>query len=372
MDNPSMIRRIEHDHFRFREIVRGRIKSGLRKYVSKGELIARVGKNKVSVPIPQIELPRFKFDHSQGQGVGSGEGEPGDPTGGQPQPGSGEAGEGEGEHVLEVEVELEELAKILGEELELPNIQPKGQAEVESRREKYTGLRNTGPESLRHMKRTWKKALRREIAQGTYDPSNPSIIPLREDRRYRSWKVKTEPQYNAAIIYMMDVSGSMGAEQKEVVRITAFWIDLWLRHQYKNIQSVFIVHDATAKEVDQETFFHLRESGGTKISSAYSLCRDIIEERFPSDDWNIYPFHFSDGDNWSGKDSAWCIQLLEEYLLPRSNQFCYGQVKSAYGSGQFKRDLDQNLSDVDGLVTTAIPGREGILDAIREFLGKGR
>ena len=67
---------------------------------------------------------------------------------------------------------------------------------------------------------------------------------------------------------------------------------------------MYIVHDAAAKEVDKDTFFHLRESGGTKISSAYELCLDLINERVSPRDWNIYPFHYSDGDNWSARDTG--------------------------------------------------------------------
>lgn len=369
-----MVRRIEHDHFRFREIVRGKIKQGLKEYISQGELIGRVGKDQVSIPVPQIDLPRFRFDDGKKEGVGSGQGEPGDPAGGDPQDGegAGEAGEGEGQHSLEVEVPLEELARILGEELELPNIEPRGQAEIESARDRYTGIRNVGPESLRHAKRTFKKAMKRQITSGNYDPRDPRVIPIRDDRVYRSQKVDREPEYSAAIIHMMDVSGSMGAEQKEIVRIEAFWIDLWLRHQYKSIETVYIVHDASAREVDQHTFFHLRESGGTKISSAYELCAQIMDERFGGEAWNIYPFHFSDGDNWSGKDTSQCVSLLRDRIIPRANQFSYGQVKSAYGSGQFKRDLDQHFGDDDEVVTSAIPDRDGILASIRDFLGKGR
>jgi uncharacterized protein len=175
------------------------------------------------------------------------------------------------------------------------------------------------------------------------------------------------------IIYMMDVSGSMGTEQKEMVRITAFWIDTWIRSQYKNLEVRYIVHDATAREVDQHTFFHLKESGGTKISSALELADGLIGQHYPPGDWNIYPFHFSDGDNWSGGDTDHCIRLLEDRLLPSVNQFSYGQVKSAYGSGQFKLDLDNHFTDdTENLVTSEIPDREGIMDAIREFLGKGR
>jgi hypothetical protein len=171
---------------------------------------------------------------------------------------------------------------------------------------------------------------------------------------------------------MMDVSGSMGREQKDIVRIKAFWIDTWLRSQYQNIEVLYIVHDAVAKEVDQQSFFSLRESGGTKISSAYELCLKFIRERYRPENWNIYPFHYSDGDNWSARDTERCVGLLRDEILPRVNQFCYGQVKSAYGSGQFKKDLDSALHDDDQLVTTNINTREEIPDSIRAFLGQGR
>ncbi len=104
------------------------------------------------------------------------------------------------------------------------------------------------------------------------------IIPIREDMRYRSWKTEEEPDANAVIIYMMDVSGSMGDEQKEIVRIESFWIDTWLRKQYKGIETRFIIHDAAAREVDRDTFFRTRESGGTMISSAYRLAATSSNE----------------------------------------------------------------------------------------------
>lgn len=365
-----MVSRIEKDHQRFRRIVRGRIKQDLRKYISQGELLGRQGGESISIPIPQIELPHFTFDTGTQSGVGQGQGGEGDPVDGEG--GEGEAGEAEGSHILEVDVPLEELAQILGEELELPNIRPRGQSEVVSDRTRYTGIRHVGPESLRHFKRTFKEALKRQISMGTYDPDDPVVVPIKEDRRYRSWNIQKTPEYRAVIVYMMDVSGSMGTEQKEMVRIEAFWIDTWLRYQYKNLSTVYIVHDAVAKEVNQHEFFHLRESGGTKISSAYQLCRRIIEERFGGEEWNIYPFHFSDGDNWSGKDTAQCVELLKEHLLPRCNVFCYGQVKSAYGSGQFKRDLDSVFGEDENVITSSIPDRDGILNSIKDFLGKGR
>jgi hypothetical protein len=171
---------------------------------------------------------------------------------------------------------------------------------------------------------------------------------------------------------MMDVSGSMGTEQKELVRMTAFWIETWLRSQYREIDIRYIVHDAAAKEVDQETFYHIREGGGTKISSAYKLCNKLIDERYPADEWNIYPFHFSDGDNWGGGDTRECIELLRKELLGKINLFCYGQVRSLYGSGRFAHDLEEYLGSEDGLVISEIADREDIYDSIKDFLGKGK
>ncbi|MFO1051954.1 MAG: DUF444 family protein [Planctomycetota bacterium] len=366
-----MARKIDQDHTRFRDIVRGRIKRDLKKYVSTGEMIGRQGKRLVSIPLPQIDLPRFRYGSNQKNGVGQGEGEEGQPVPGQ-EPGQGEAGEQEGKHSLEVDVSLEELARILGEELELPNIEPRGKKAILSRTGRFTGISRSGPQSLRHFKRTFKEALKRQIASGTYDPDDPVVIPLKEDHRYRYLSTREEPQASAVIVYMMDVSGSMGREQKEIVRIEAFWIDTWLRSQYENLEVVYIVHDAAAHVVDQHTFFHLRESGGTKISSAFELCLRVVEDKYPSSEWNIYPFHFSDGDNWSSRDTERCVDLLKNSILPQVNQFNYGQVKSAYGSGQFKRDLDQAFRGEEKVVTSDIQDRDGILPSIKAFLGKGR
>jgi sporulation protein YhbH len=365
--------KIKQDHRRFKQIVRGKIKRNLRKYMTKGELTGKQGKDIVKVPIPRIDIPRFRYGTKNQGGTGQGEGDVGDSLGsGEEGPGgAGEAGNEAGEHGIEVDVTLEELAEIMGEELELPNIEPKGTERLETIRDKYTGIRSIGPESLRHFKRTFKEAIRRQVASGEYDPDNPVIIPMRDDKRYRAWKEQAMPQSNAVIIYMMDVSGSMGDEQKEIVRIESFWIDTWLRSQYKGLESRYIIHDATAKEVDRDTFFHTRESGGTMISSAYKLALGIIEEEYPVEDWNVYPFHFSDGDNWSVDDTSDCMKLLSEGILPRSNMFAYGQVESPYGSGQFIKDLTEHFGGEERVILSEIKNRDAIYDSIKTFLGKG-
>jgi uncharacterized sporulation protein YeaH/YhbH (DUF444 family) len=363
--------RIERDHQRFRKLVRGKVKSNLSKYISRGEMIGKKGNDLVSIPLPQINIPQFRYGAKGSGGVGQGEGQPGTPLG----PGHGEknagAGDQPGGHILEVELTMEELASILGEELALPRIEPRGKKNITSQRDRYTGIRQAGPESLRHFKRTFKRALKRQIASQIYDPARPIVLPIRADKQYRSWKEVQQPQSVAVIIYMMDVSGSMTDEQKEIVRIEAFWIDTWIKAQYHGIETVYIIHDAAAQEVDEHTFYHTRESGGTKISSAYTLADKIIAARYPPDQWNIYAFHFSDGDNW-GDDIPHCVELLTEKLLPKVNLFGYGQVESPYGSGEFFEYVHEMLGERENVVASRIPDRDAILGSIKEFLGTGR
>ena len=338
-------------------------------------MVARKGKDTVSIPLPSVDIPRFKHGGKQQGGVGQGDGEVGDSLGkdGEDGPGGpGEAGDKPGEHALEVDVSLEELAEILGEELSLPRIEPKGSEKITAHKDRYTGIRTTGPESLKHFRRTYKEALKRQVSTGTYSKNNPIVIPIKDDKRFRSWKTEALPQSSAVIIYMMDVSGSMGDEQKEIVRIESFWLDTWLRSQYKGIESRYIIHDAMAREVDRDTFFSTRESGGTMISSAYKLCAKMMEDEYPADEYNIYPFHFSDGDNWSVDDTVTCVDILNNQILPSSNQFSYGQVESPYGSGQFIKDLEEHFGDTENLVTSEIKGKDAIMDSIKDFLGQGK
>ncbi|MFG1492451.1 DUF444 family protein [Halobacteriovorax sp. ZH4_bin.1] len=376
MDHP-----IKRDHARFRKIIKGKVRDNLRKYIAGGEMPIPKGNGQFKVPMPSINTPQFRFgDKSQG-GTGQGDGQPGDPVDGQgePQEGqgepgeAGEAGEGEGEKALDVEMSLDELASILGNELALPKIEPKGKKNMQSTVDRYTSIGTVGPDSLKHYKRSFKEALKRQIAMGTYDPKNPVVVPIKSDMRYRSSDSKIEFENSAVVIYMMDVSGSMGDEQKEIVRTESFWINLWLKSQYKDIEIRYIIHDATAKEVDEETFFRTRESGGTLISSALKLCKDMIASDYNSDEWNIYPFHFSDGDNWSAEDTKVCLDILKNSIIPNSNAFFYGQVESRYGSGQFFKDLAKEFGEKhEDVILSKIKNKEAILDSIKDFLGKGK
>ncbi|MCH7489457.1 MAG: DUF444 family protein [Gemmatimonadetes bacterium] len=366
-----MISSITKDHQRFRHIVKGRIRRDLRKFLTRGELLGREGQRTISIPIHGIDIPHFRYGDNDDGGVGTGDATAGDQTDSQGA-GIGPGGTHEGRHILEVEVSLDELADILGEELQLPRIEPKGKRRISSEKDRYSGIRRTGPESLRHFRRTYRRALRRQIMSGLYDPDNPIIVFERRDRIYRSWKTVMSPQSNAVIIYMMDVSGSMGDEQKELVRLEAFWIDAWLRRNYQGIESRYIVHDVRASQVDRDTFYRLREDGGTRISSAFRCARSLIENDYIPNEWNIYLFHFSDGDNSSESDSRECCALLRDYFLPACNLFGYCQVASAYGSGNFINVLHEHLSEDERMITSRVNSKDDIYDSIKAFFASGR
>ncbi|QDU95499.1 DUF444 family protein [Lignipirellula cremea] len=367
-----MVMKIDRDANRFREIVRGKIRENLRKYITHTEMIGRKGRDLVSIPVPQLDVPHFRYGKNQG-GVGQGDGEPGQPIGrGDEEGEGGQAGSDPGQHILEVDVTLTELAEMLASELELPRIEPKGQAKISEEKARYNSIRRVGPESLRHFKRTYIQALQRQVAEGVYNPRKPIVVPVKEDRRYRSWQTTTEPQANAVIVYIMDVSGSMTDDQKEIVRTESFWIDTWLKSQYDGVERRYIIHDAAAREVDEHTFYHTRESGGTRISSAYEAAVQLLERNFPNDEWNTYCFQFSDGDNW-GEDNRRALQLLREKLLSRCNLFCYGQVESPYGSGDYIHALEAAFEPFfENLVLSEIEDRDAIFDSIKKFLGKGK
>ena len=203
-------------------------------------MIGKKGKDLVTIPLPPIDIPHFQYGHKEQGGVGQGDGEVGDALG----QGDGRTGRRPGRRAARASTCSRSTSRwtswpqILGEELQLPRIEPKGTKRIVAQKDTYTGIRTTGPESLRHFKRTYKQALRRQIAMRHLqpratrhrpDPRGPALPHLEAASRC--------PQNNAVIIYMMDVSGSMGDEQKEIVRIESFWIDTWLRSQYKGLET---------------------------------------------------------------------------------------------------------------------------------------
>ena len=344
---------MHRDLERFRQIVKGKIKENLKKYISSEDLITKRGQQIVSVPLPKITLPKIRY--GKGSGVGQGKGGP-------------KAGSQAQDHLMEVEVPIEELADLLGEELQLPRIEPKGKQQIIIESSRYRGIRKIGPESLRSFRQTYKEALKRSIIDGGYDPEDPLVVPTKEDKRFKSSRPIFSPQSQALIIYILDISGSMGFQEKTLARIVSFWVDTWLRRNYKNLVSRYIVHDAEAKEVDSESFYHLQEAGGTRIASAYQLAKKILEQEYSIADWNVYLFQFSDGEDWDGDSSGSAVEILRS-ILPLVNQLSYCQIRAPNG---FIDRLTNAFKDNPKVVTAQIEDREQIYGAIKQFFQKGQ
>lgn len=330
----SLDRKASIDKARHDQKVQEHIKGNLGDVIGDENIITSDGNQKVKVPVRGLELPHFRFkkDKDGGEsGVGQGNGgtQKGDVVGevdGDELNGK-KAGQGVGDDYYEVELSIDELAKMMFEDLKLPFLKPKGSAEISAELYKFNDVRKTRSLTNLDKKRTLKEALKR---QAMHSKSNERIKITDEDLRKKVWEYEIQPKYKAAIIAMRDWSGSMGEFEKYITRAFYFWMLKFLRSKYTEVDIVFIGHDSEAKEIDEEAFFHRSEGGGTVVSSAYKLANKIIDERFPVYNYNIYPFHFSDGDNWYS-DNEVCVEELRK-MLPKINAFGYGEIRQDYGA----------------------------------------
>ncbi|MHB9144660.1 MAG: sporulation protein YhbH [Symbiobacteriia bacterium] len=328
----SLHRKGPVDQARHNQKIREAIRENLGEIISEENIITSDGDRVVKVPIRSLEQYKFRFDPYEEKRLGQGEGKSkvGDVIGRLPQDrGKGsKAGDRPGTDYFEVEMTIDELAELIFEDLGLPNLRPKAAQEVESDSIRFTDVRRKGAMGNLDKRRTILENIRRNALSG-----EPVFRHLnQDDLRFKTWVPHTKLQSNAVVLAMRDVSGSMGEFKKYLTRSLFFWMIRFLRTRYVSVEIVFIVHHTDAKIVDEDTFFKLGESGGTKVSSAYALALDTIKERFEPVRWNIYPFHFSDGDNWGEADNRKCLDLLEN-LLAVSNFFGYGEIREdAYTS----------------------------------------
>jgi uncharacterized protein len=351
----SLHRKGAIDQERHKKKIREAIKKNLADIVSEESIILSDGKKVIKVPIRSLEEYRFRYDpgRQEHSGQGDGKSKVGDVVAAEPRPGrgqKGDAGEEPGVDYYEADVTIDELAAMIFEDLGLPFLEEKKLAEMETESVRFTDVRRVGPFANLDKKRTILENVKRNAAHG--DAHFKDI--KNEDLRFKVWEPTIKYQSNAVVIAMMDVSGSMGDFEKYIARSFYFWMVRFLRTKYNNVKIVFISHHTEAKEVTEEEFFTHGESGGTQVSSAYELALQIIQERYNPDDWNIYPFHFSDGDNlpW---DNERCVTLVSQ-LMQICNIFGYGEIReghyrspstlmSAYSKIQDKKFLAVTISD---------------------------
>jgi uncharacterized sporulation protein YeaH/YhbH (DUF444 family) len=163
---------------------------------------------------------------------------------------------------------------------------------------------------------------------------------------------------------MMDTSGSMGTFEKYIARSFFFWMTKFLRSKYKEVDIVFLAHHTRAREVSEEEFFTRGESGGTKCSSVYQLALKLINERFPSEDFNLYTFHFTDGDNLPS-DNELCAELVEK-LADASSLLGYGEIINPYYRSSTLMTTLRKVK-TPKLLTLTIKDKTEVLEALKAF-----
>lgn len=194
----------------------------------------------------------------------------------------------------------------------------------------------------------------------------PFIDPF--DLRYRNRVKIPLPSTQAVMFCIMDVSGSMDEAKKDVAKRFFILLYLFLTHNYQKIEVVFVRHHTVAKEVDEQEFFYSRETGGTVVSSALELTRDIIRSRYPISDWNIYIAQASDGDNWSA-DSPYCEELLINQIMPLAQYYAYVEIMPRYHQSLWEAYLPVHEQFVNFAMQT-INDSADIYPVLRELFKK--
>lgn len=382
-----MPRRITEDHKEFRDVVGGKIRQSLGKFIKSGKIFKSRGKNgKISITIPRIEIPHIIFGDGNDSGIARGEGKDGEVIG--RDKGNGNKASNEESEGMIVDLHLEEVLKFMQNELCLPNLKPKENNVFDEIKIKYNNIAPVGPESLRHNKKTWLQALKRTLSQGNQEkltevpgidtPIN-IITPIPQDKRYRQYKELKIPSSNALIVYARDGSGSMDETKCNIVSDITWWTDVWIRRFYKKVDRLFVWHDTVAMEVDENKFYKYRYGGGTICSSALKFIANQFKNRYKPDKWNIYVLYFTDGENWDGDNNIFIDTLKKEFGQDKVNftgiiqinawnytNTLLADVESAITNGQ----LDENYFKTAEISSKSSETTEvQILNVIKDLLG---
>lgn len=278
--------------------------------------------------------------------------------------GSGASDQGEGMDEFVFQITQEEFLDFMFEDLELPNLvkrQLTGSDEFKMHR---AGISNEGNPGKINIVRSLRSANARRIAltsgkkkkikklendlenlekldpalkdQRTIEALKEEILSLKKrikrvpwlddfDLKYNLHVKEPIPRSKAVMFCLMDVSGSMNQATKDIAKRFFILLYLFLQRNYERTEVVFIRHHTSAKEVDEQEFFYSRETGGTIVSSALKLMKEVLDERYPVSEWNIYGAQASDGDNWND-DSSTCSRILMQDLLPKLQYYSYIEI----------------------------------------------
>jgi sporulation protein YhbH len=358
------------DAERHREKIDDAIRKNVKDVISEESIITKRKGKKVRIPVRGMRDYRFIYGSNDGAtgGVGqdgSGKGKPGDIIDSRPKPGQDgdgdKAGKEPGFDYMETEVDIDYLIEIMFQDLGLPWIEEKTKKQqLIPKGWKFETISKKGIQPRIHKKRTLIEAVKRMVmfeaeimndtgcdeitakraliqtmgdlveaieivkADKVDDTIDPTIQIEDDDLRYKQIEPDVEVQSQAVVICMMDVSGSMTTDKKYLARSMLFWLTEFLKKMYDNVQIKFITHTTEAQVVDEDTFFHKGESGGTACWTAFDKANYIIETEFPVAEWNVYCVYMSDGEDW---DCRKTVRYMDEMLKKNINMLSYVEIK---------------------------------------------
>ncbi len=367
------------DWLRHNEKVRDAVKDTLPELLSSSDLMTGNGSRTVAVPVKFLEHARLRLaDASTQQGAGQGRGEPGDVL--QPgredgnEPGQ-QGGTGDGEIRFVVELKLDEIVDWLWEELKLPELKPKRTATIDQAEYVREGWDKRGARSRLDRRRTMKEAVKRHAIQGNATANGSVAVAeepislVNDDLRFRQLVKRPSPATSAAVIFALDVSGSMDEAQRRLAKQFFFFALQGIRRQYAKVETVFLAHAAQAWEFDESQFFQASSSGGTVSSSVARLALEVMEKRYNPARYNVYFFYASDGENAAeDRDEA------RSTLAQIAEQVNYSGYCETGGVATF-RPRDTQLAEIFGELKTAglavgtshLASQDDVWKAIREF-----
>ena len=358
---------------RFLKRARAQIKEVVNQSIKDRSVADVASGEKISIPSKGIAEPKFRLSPQGGKRErvlpGNKEFLTGDkipkPKGGAGQGGKEASDSGEGEDAFEFALTREEFLELFFEDLELPDLVKTDLTEITTAKPRRAGYSVSGTPSNINVLRTMRGSMGRRLALNRPKPEKataleaqiaeleakpeleeeeiaelgalkleletilrrlktvPFIDPV--DVRYNRFEPQTQPNTNAVMFCLMDVSGSMGEREKDLAKRFFVLLHLFLKRRYERIDLVFIRHTHEAAEVDEEAFFYSRETGGTVVSTALTEMQKVLLDRYPPSQWNIYAAQASDGDNFAG-DSEKCVALLQNEIMPLCQYFAYVEI----------------------------------------------
>src|SRR3954467_5024794 len=363
------------DWLRHNEKVRDAVKETLPELLANSDLMTRPGNRTVAVPVKFLEHARLRLADAQvHQGAGQGKGEPGDIL--QPGREEGEAqgqqgGTGEGEIRFVVELKVDEIVDWLWEELKLPELKPKRTATMDQNEYVREGWDKRGARSRLDRRRTIKEAVKRHATQTSSDTTaeGEPISLVNEDLRFRQLVRRPSPATSAAVIFALDVSGSMDEAQRRLAKQFFFFALQGIRRQYAKVETVFLAHAAQAWEFDESQFFQASSSGGTVTSTVARLALEVMGTRYDPSRYNVYFFYASDGENAAeDRDEA------RGTLVDIAKQVNYAGYIETGGVASF-RPRDTQLAEIFAEIkgtglpvgTSHLASQDDVWNAIRQF-----